>query len=149
MLLVSAMSTYGAMYFVAVTIPIISATMSLVTSILIAFCFDYQLFLLSRFREAAQNSKNVSCGDAVVEMLEHAGHNCAVSGATLVFAFLGLVKSSYPLFLLVAKSFFDIRPLFRRAFCADLAWEGLFESRYFLGGFFFFLFCFIFSVLSR
>jgi uncharacterized membrane protein YdfJ with MMPL/SSD domain len=80
--------------------------MSLVTSILIAFCFDYQLFLLSRFREAAQirnqanSTQNISfenesishpsVSECVIEMLESAGHNILVSGSTLLFAFGGL-----------------------------------------------------------
>jgi uncharacterized membrane protein YdfJ with MMPL/SSD domain len=90
MLCISCLSTYGAMYVVAITIPIISATMSLVTSILIAFCFDFQLFLLSRYREAIRRADSDSCFEAVVEMLETAGHNCLVSGFTLFFAFSGL-----------------------------------------------------------
>ncbi len=100
-LVLSALPTYGAMYVVAKTIPIISATMSLISSIAIAFSFDYSLFLLSRFVEGGRSSSSKSGDskgggarstvDVVTEMLETAGHNCAVSGSTLLFAFLSLI----------------------------------------------------------
>ncbi len=90
-LVLSALATYGGMYVVASTIPVISATMSLITSVLIAFCFDYSLFLLSRFGEARRAGGKSDMTELVIEMLETAGHNCAVSGCTLLFAFFSLV----------------------------------------------------------
>jgi RND superfamily putative drug exporter len=80
--------TFGIMYFVAILVPVVAFTPSLMMSILVAMSFDYSLFLLSRYREdlfsGAEHHK------AVEVMLSSAGHTILVSGITLAGTFMGL-----------------------------------------------------------
>lgn len=96
---VSALTTYGLMFGVASAIPVISAAASLVSSILIAFSFDYCLFQLSRFVELCKaqegggggGSSRDSHASLVEKVLETAGHTCLVSGGTLFLSFACLI----------------------------------------------------------
>lgn len=104
-LAVSALTSFGLMFFVAITIPIVSATMSLVTSVLVAFVFDYSLFTLTRFTEVVRERPSLKSDstnlhdqlqEVLVEVLNTAGHTVAVSGGTLVFAFFALIFVPQP-----------------------------------------------------
>jgi uncharacterized membrane protein YdfJ with MMPL/SSD domain len=63
---------------------------SIMLSLCIAVCFDYTLFMVTRFKE-----ERVGAGrgreDALFEMLLHAGHVVALSGATLFATFVILL----------------------------------------------------------
>ena len=58
---------------------------ALISCLLLA---DYNLFMLSRYREELQQGKDVAT--AVVNMLRTAGHTISVSGSTLALCFFGL-----------------------------------------------------------
>jgi uncharacterized membrane protein YdfJ with MMPL/SSD domain len=76
-------------YFVALELPVISFTPSLMMSILIAMSIDYSLFLLSRYREELLKGSHTR--QAIEGMLTHAGHVVLVSGLTLTVSFAGLI----------------------------------------------------------
>lgn len=94
-LVASALCTYGVMFVVAHIIPVISAAMSLITSILIAFTFDYCLFQLSRFVEECRAQEDDGTLERrqriIASVLSTSGHTCMVSAGTLCLAFLSLV----------------------------------------------------------
>lgn len=63
---------------------------SIMMSLGIAVCFDYSLFMLTRFREEMSVKKR-SRDMAVLVMMEEAGHVVALSGMTLFLTFIILV----------------------------------------------------------
>lgn len=62
---------------------------SIMMSLGIAICFDYSLFMLTRFREEMDAGKSKE--DSVFSCLAQAGHVVALSGTTLFFTFALLV----------------------------------------------------------
>jgi uncharacterized membrane protein YdfJ with MMPL/SSD domain len=67
---------------------IMSFIPTVLITIILAVGVDYNLFLLSRYRE--EREKGESNEKAVSSMLTHAGHTIAVSGLTLAVCFAGL-----------------------------------------------------------
>jgi RND superfamily putative drug exporter len=62
---------------------------SVIISLTIGIGVDYNLFLLSRYREERLNGQSVF--DSVVIMMTHAGHTVFTSGFTLFIALFGLI----------------------------------------------------------
>lgn len=77
------------MYPVALATTVIAVAPSSMMSIAVAFSIDYSLFLLTRWRE--EMLKGADCYDAVVLMVDSAGHTILVSGATIAVCWLGLL----------------------------------------------------------
>mmetsp|Transcript_37644 Transcript_37644/g.61267 ORF Transcript_37644/g.61267 Transcript_37644/m.61267 type:complete len:1013 (-) Transcript_37644:1174-4212(-) len=77
------------MYPVAVSTNVIAVAPSVMMSCSVAFSIDYSLFLLSRFREEILRGCTVK--EAVVLMIDSAGHTIMVSGATIAICWFGLV----------------------------------------------------------
>ncbi|MHA1912162.1 MAG: MMPL family transporter [Candidatus Kariarchaeaceae archaeon] len=67
---------------------IMSFIPTVIITIILAVGVDYNLFLLSRYRE--EREKGESNENAVTMMLTHAGHTITVSGLTLAVCFAGL-----------------------------------------------------------
>ena len=61
---------------------------SVLISLVLGIGVDYNLFLLTRFREERLNGKSLF--DSIAIMLEHAGHTVFTSGMTLAIALIGL-----------------------------------------------------------
>jgi uncharacterized membrane protein YdfJ with MMPL/SSD domain len=81
--------SFGAMYFVSLGMGVSSTTPSLMMSLCIAMSIDYNLFILSRYREElVKGSGGMTC---ITNVLRTAGHTILVSGVTLLFCLLGLV----------------------------------------------------------
>lgn len=81
--------SFGAMYFVSLGMAVASTTPSLMMSLCIAMSIDYNLFILSRYREElVKGSSGMNC---IANVLRTAGHTILVSGLTLLFCLLGLV----------------------------------------------------------
>lgn len=81
--------SFGAMYFVSLGMGVSSTTPSLMMSLCIAMSIDYNLFILSRYREElVKGSGGMTC---ITNVLRTAGHTILVSGLTLLFCLLGLV----------------------------------------------------------
>eukprot|EP01059_Diplonema_ambulator_P003910 TRINITY_DN13601_c0_g1_i1.p1 TRINITY_DN13601_c0_g1~~TRINITY_DN13601_c0_g1_i1.p1 ORF type:complete len:888 (+),score=257.23 TRINITY_DN13601_c0_g1_i1:2-2665(+) len=91
----SAAGSFGIMYGVATQTAVFAAAPSLMMSILIAMSIDYGLFLCSRYKEELLRQRNsgkeLDTREAVINMLESAGHTITVSGLTLSGCFLGLL----------------------------------------------------------
>lgn len=68
---------------------VIAFVPSLMLSLTFATCIDYGLFMLSRFCEDMR--KGLTQFEAIVAMLDSAGHTITMSGATLMVCFLGLL----------------------------------------------------------
>jgi len=63
---------------------------SIMMSLGIAVCFDYTLFMLTRFREEMMlNGKSTE--DAVFSAMSYAGHVVFISGTTLLITFMLLI----------------------------------------------------------
>jgi uncharacterized membrane protein YdfJ with MMPL/SSD domain len=77
------------MYFCTLVLDVMSATLSLMMSLVIALTIDYGLFLMTRFRDALVDGEPVD--DALATSLASAGHTILVSGVTLTIAFIGLL----------------------------------------------------------
>jgi uncharacterized membrane protein YdfJ with MMPL/SSD domain len=88
-LIVAGLTAFGLMYFCTLVLDVMSATLSLMMSLVIALTIDYGLFLMTRFRDALVDGESVE--DALTTSLASAGHTILVSGVTLTIAFIGLL----------------------------------------------------------
>ena len=80
---------------IAFDLEIMSFVPSVMFAIMLGAGVDYNLFLLSRFREEREKGKDKS--KAAEVMLHRAGHNVLTSGLTLAVSFLALV--AFPILL--------------------------------------------------
>jgi uncharacterized membrane protein YdfJ with MMPL/SSD domain len=88
-LIVAGLTAFGLMYFCTLVLDVMSATLSLMMSLVIALTIDYGLFLMTRFRDALVDGEAVD--EALATSLASAGHTILVSGITLTIAFIGLL----------------------------------------------------------
>jgi uncharacterized membrane protein YdfJ with MMPL/SSD domain len=90
---VSAATAFTAVYSLTVAgYEIMSAAPSLMASIFVAMNFDYNLFLLTRFKdEITMNQDIVNVEEAVAITIRTAGHTVFVSGCTLIVSLFALV----------------------------------------------------------
>lgn len=87
-LLISILASFSLVYSVTFYIDVAAVAPAVMMSLSIAMCIDYNLFLLTRFREEILRRRTTTA--AVYNMLESAGHVVLVSGSTLAFTFAGL-----------------------------------------------------------
>ena len=81
---------FGLMYFASLNLAIMSATMSVMMTVLVAMSLDYGLFLFTRLQEAIRYRAATPL-EAVAEMLAGAGQTILVSGLTLGVACLSVL----------------------------------------------------------
>ncbi len=88
-LVVSLLTAFSLLYQFSLSIDFPSFSPALFISTGVAICFDWCLFMLTRFREGVKAGKNNdSC---VMEALAFAGHTVVMSGITLIVAYVALL----------------------------------------------------------
>ena len=93
---ITLVTEYLIMLPVAMAIDVVSFAPSIMMSLTIAMSFDYSLFMLSRFMEEVGNGRTVD--DAILHMVDGAGHTITISGGILICCFLTMLV--FPLSLL-------------------------------------------------
>ena len=81
---------FGVLMPITAVVDINPFSPSILLSLGIAVCFDYSLFMLTRFKEERLVQK-LSLQDAVFNMLENSGHVVLLSGSTLFTTFILLL----------------------------------------------------------
>ncbi len=103
---IGVLSAFAVMNFITLSfnLTVLSFVPSIMFAVMLGAGVDYNLFLLSRFREEREKGKD--CFNSTCTMMRTAGHNVFTSGITLAISFLALAMFPMALFASIGYAVF-------------------------------------------